>query len=560
MEKEYLFYDQVSLEYPLNESIDVRNELNDNEYIVSNVKNSNCEVYAPEINFYVKNTKAELGEKIPNIKKLYDIRIANYDLAQDLDFSQEVGNKLLIVSKKEEVELEASMSKEGFTCIVLNPLNIVDVNGHIGKLLVTIRKEEELLDLETDQIIWENAPEFAMKQSGTYDPRLIGFEKAIEQAIERKGAYKYKNFIKYDSSICQYHERNEEICGKCAEVCPTVAILKDDENKHLEFSHIDCHGCGGCISVCPSGALDYSQMPRVAFGEVSSFYKDTVALIIPRKMELESLHVDLPANVLPLATEGEKFLHEAHMMNLLQTSGNPIIFYTDFISKGTGDVIRIINEIFKRKYNKQAIFTCKDKNELEKTLSYIVPIPECVYGFNEEGMRKREIFSARLSHLVGVDDLGVIKTGEHVHYGNITINEDVCTLCLSCVGACNVRALTAHPEDNTLRFNPSICTNCTYCEVVCPEKDCLTVIRDEINLNPDYFKQNIMAKDDLFECVECGNEFATVKAVQKIANVMKPIFGNDDLRVRTLYCCADCKPKIMLQAHRDTIESERGIL
>ncbi len=60
-----------------------------------------------------------------------------------------------------------------------------------------------------------------------------------------------------------------------------------------------------------------------------------------------------------------------------------------------------------------------------------------------------------------------------------------------------------------------------------------------------------MAHDELFKCVECGSEFATVKSVEKIAQVMKPIFGNDELRVKTLYCCADCKPKVMLQAHMD---------
>ncbi|WP_024955992.1 4Fe-4S dicluster domain-containing protein, partial [Sulfurospirillum arcachonense] len=551
MRKEYLFYDRLGIEYPLDESIEITDEIKDNEYLVSNEDIKNTEIYAPEINFYVKNTQDDISERILNVKKLYEIRASNYDLAQDLDFAQEVGNKVLIVSNEEQEELINDLKQSSLTCIVLHPNNIVDVNGHIGKLTVTIRKEEELLDLECDQIIWADAPEFAMKQSGVYDANILGLKKAVEKVKTNNGTYNYKNFIKYDSSICQYHERNEEICGKCAEVCPTVAILKDDANKHLEFSHIDCHGCGGCISVCPSGAVDYSQMPRVAFSEISSFYENKVSLIIPRKMELEALHVKLTKNVLPLAIEGEKFLHEAHLMNLLQTSGNPIIFYTDFISKGTGDVIRIINEIFQKKYNKQAIFTCKDVNELEKTLETIIPIPECQYGINEDGMRKREIFSARLAHLVGEDDLGVVKTGEHVHYGNITINEEACTLCLSCVGACNVRALTAHPEDNTLRFNPSICTNCTYCEVVCPEKDCLSVIRDEITLDPDYFKQNVMAQDELFECVECGSEFATVKAVQKIANVMKPVFGNDAIRIKTLYCCADCKPKVMLQAHRN---------
>ena len=119
---------------------------------------------------------------------------------------------------------------------------------------------------------------------------------------------------------------------------------------------------------------------------------------------------------------------------------------------------------------------------------------------------------------------------------------------MSCVGACNVRALTVHPEDNTLRFNPSICTNCGYCEPTCPEKDCLSVIYDELSLKPDYFKQNIMAKDEIFKCVECGVGFAPKKAVMMIAQKMEPIFGDDKVRIRTLYCCESCKPKVMLKA------------
>jgi len=551
MQKEYLFYDQTVLEFPLDSSIDVLTVMDENSYIVSNTQTKNAQIYAPEINFYLNNTQDEISKKIQNIKKLYDIRAATYDLAQDLDYEESVGDKILIVSNKDEDKLESKLKNLEFTYIVLNPINIVDVNGHIGKLKVTIRREEGLIDLETDQIIWFDAPEFAVKQSGVYDPHIIGLEKAIDTTKTNSGTYNYKNFIKYDSSICQYHERRVEICGKCAEVCPTVAILKEDEEKHLAFSHIDCHGCGGCISVCPSGALDYSQMPRIAFKEITNFYKNSIALIIPRKMDLESLHVELAKDILPLAIEGEKYLHESHLLSLIQTSGNPVIFYTDFISRGSGDVIRIINEIFEKKYGKKAIFVCKDKKELEIAIMNAIPIKECVYGINEDGMSKREIFSARLSSFVGEDDLGVVKTGEHVHYGNMTINSDTCTLCLSCVGACNVKALTAHPEDNTLRFNPSICTNCGYCEVACPEKECLIVVYDELTLNPDYFKQNIMATDDIFECIECGVGFATVKSIEKIAQTMKPIFGDDELRIKTLYCCADCKPKVMLQAHMD---------
>jgi Fe-S-cluster-containing hydrogenase component 2 len=117
------------------------------------------------------------------------------------------------------------------------------------------------------------------------------------------------------------------------------------------------------------------------------------------------------------------------------------------------------------------------------------------------------------------------------------------------VGVCNVAALTAHPEDNTLKFNPSLCTDCGYCEVACPEKECLEMVHDTLSLTPEYFKKRTMAHDELFACIECGAEFATVKSIEKIATMMKPIFGEDEVKIRTLYCCADCKPKVMFRDH-----------
>ena len=119
---------------------------------------------------------------------------------------------------------------------------------------------------------------------------------------------------------------------------------------------------------------------------------------------------------------------------------------------------------------------------------------------------------------------------------------------MSCVGACNVDAIFANEADFTLRVNPSLCTACGYCEANCPEKDCLTIKRDEIQLQPMWFKENILAKDSLFACVECGKEFATKKAIEKIASIMGPIFAKvNETKKRTLYCCEDCKAKIMIK-------------
>ncbi len=552
MNNEYVFYTKDLLDFPLDDSIDVVNEpiSEDKGYIVSNSEEVTSLIYAPEINFYIRNSEDDLLQKIKNIKALYDIRSANFDYAKDIDFEQEVNEKLLIVTSDENfAKYKEILENKKFRAISLEPDMVLDVEGHIGELRVTLKKDDKEYEIDCDQIVWENAPDFAMKQSGVFDPALESLESIVNKLEKNLEGYRYKNYVVYDPNICQYHERREEICGKCAEVCPTVAILKEDESKHLILSHVDCHGCGGCVSVCPSGAMDYAQMPREGFGAIKEFYEDRVALIIPRKMELESLHVKTPKGVLPLAIEGEKFLSEMHFLSLIQTSGNPVIFFSDFISKGTGDSIYIINEIFQRKYNKQAVFICKNEEELKDIFPKLESMPECKWGFNEEGMRKREIFSARLAHLVGDEDLGVVKTGEHIHYGDIIINEDNCTLCLSCVGACNVRALTAHPEDNTLRFNPSICTNCGYCAPSCPEKDCLSIVEDELHLKPEYFTQRVMAKDELFKCVECGVPFATKKSIEKIASIMIPKFGDDKEKIRALYCCADCKAKVTMKSY-----------
>ena len=79
---------------------------------------------------------------------------------------------------------------------------------------------------------------------------------------------------------------------------------------------------------------------------MSKFYKDTHPLIIPLKMKMEDLEISIKENVLPFAIEGEKFLDETAFLTLLQMSGSQVIFYSDFLSKGTKDAIRIVNNIY----------------------------------------------------------------------------------------------------------------------------------------------------------------------------------------------------------------------
>jgi ferredoxin len=87
---------------------------------------------------------------------------------------------------------------------------------------------------------------------------------------------------------------------------------------------------------------------------------------------------------------------------------------------------------------------------------------------------------------------------------------------------------------------------CGECESVCPEK-AISLNAEGLRLNAARFQPRIVAKDDAFHCVECGKPFASSRSIQKVIALMTPLFGGDLLKIKTLSCCADCKPKVMLR-------------
>ena len=553
--QEFVYFSDRELDFPLPENILVTSELStasSNNFIVSNSKNVYGEIIADEIDFYISNSQDTIANKIKNVEKLYEINAIRFDFAQDVQYTQKVSQEVLLVStQKQKEEFLQSMIPDEFNLFHVSHEVIKSISGHIGNLSVIVNDTFKDTTLHVSQIVWYDQEEIATKQSGTFDPLKSSLDNVLATLRTNISNYEYKKFVVYDQNICQYHGRNEKTCGKCAEVCPSVAIQTNDDIKHLEFSHIDCHGCGGCISVCPSGALDYAPLNRESIYDISRMFSGHIPLVIPQKMNIKELKVELKENVLPFAIEGEKFLHEGSLLTIAQESGSQVIFYSDFLSKGTKDAIRILNDIYQKRHNLDAIIVAMDESELVDALNKVNFIEGSKHTINELNTRKREIFGTRLKNIVGEDDLGEVQTGEHIHYAKVNVNEANCTLCLACVAACNVDALVANISDNSLRINASICTACGFCEVVCPEKDCLTIEEDVIKLNPTWFKEQVLATDTLFACIECGKEFATTKAIEKIASIMSPIFAHDPVKERTLYCCADCKPKVMMSSYME---------
>ncbi len=558
--QEFIYYNKNGLDFPLNEKIQVTTNLDDikdKNFLISNTKDVKSELIAFEIDFYIKNSNDNFSKKIENVLKLYEINGNKFDFAQDISQNLKISNSLMIIYENLEDynSFVKNLKKDEFELYRVEEKLIKEIKNTIGEFEVVVNSNDKDIVLKTSQIVWFNQKLKKVKK-GIFDPKLVSSDEIVESLRANISSFSSIKTILYDKSICQYHERKDEICSKCEEVCPTNAITKDEKNRRLVFSLVDCIRCGECVSVCPSGSLNSANTSRESLYEVSSFYKNTKPLIISSKSNIDELSVELGKDVLPLCIVGDIF-DETMLLTYLQVSGSQLIYFSNDISKGTKESIKIVNDIYLAKYGKVGVYFVSSESELKDALEKQEFIENSYYDFNQRDMKKREVFSVRLQKLVGDEDLGIVKTGPDIHYGRVLVNEANCTLCLACVGACNVDALFANESDFTLRVNPSLCTACGYCEVICPESDCLSINYDEMELNPSWFGETILAQDKLFACVECGVEFATTKAIEKIAALMGPKFAFDPVKERTLYCCANCKPKVMMQSYFD--EKNKGL-
>lgn len=523
--------------------------------VVSN-HSQGCDIYAPEIDWYLKNSIASAQVKVQNLKRMYLSRMARYEYGTDMDFSIPTPPTLLLIGEGKEAEeflsLAKNYSKTHYEIGLLQADKILSISGNLGEFKAKIQIENGVGELNFAQAV--------IFYEDDYLSRFMGIEKAsdyedgldlLAKLDSRVGEYHYKTTITYNSSSCQYFHRRpnkntQGYCHKCANVCPTFGITKDDSIMELNFSQLDCIGCGGCVAVCPTGAVDYAPFSIQAFSEALKNYQDTQILLIAEPFLDDLNDFEISPHLSPFIINREKFLSEAHVLALLQESGHSCVYYSHIISRPSVEAIKLVNDIYQKIYQKEGFLIAKNPDELRLALRNIQKIESYTYSISA-GEHRRAHFSERLRFAIKGKDYGTVNSGasgELIRYGKISIDTQACTLCMSCVGACNVGSLTASNANFSLRFNSSVCTTCSYCVSSCPE-NAISLELSGIDLNPSWFEDKLMAQDEAFACIECGKTFATKKSIEKVKAKMQPFFQGDLVKLRTLECCPECKIKVM---------------
>lgn len=403
-----------------------------------------------------------------------------------------------------------------------------------------------------------NIVEFSQAVMFTYEEELLRFkgvynvanfenaETLLEVLCENLGEYNYKDIISYKEDYCQYHHRREKHCSKCADVCPTFGVGANDNLMELAFSMVDCIGCGACVGVCPTNCLEYEELPKEGLEEIIDLYREQRIFLcaLSDYEELCAQNVVLPESLTPMVLPNLLMLNENDLLTMLQTSGNGIVVYADTLSSP----MEFLNNITQQIYKKDFIVFVNNVESVLKAAQEIPSMEPYLYK-NRYNKPFRESFAQRLQYIIKDNHFGlaasvVRENSAPVFYGDIKVDANKCTLCLSCVGACNVSALFARSDDFSLRFNASLCTTCGYCITSCPE-NVMELSREGITLSAGYFKSREIARDAPFLCIECGNPFSTQKSIDKVVGMLSSAFSSDSKKLKTLQCCPDCKVKVM---------------
>ncbi len=407
--------------------------------------------------------------------------------------------------------------------------------------------------------------------------------KAVLELRDSTGEFEKPKFFNYQQKICA-HSRNEQIgCTACIDVCSAEAIRSDASMKGragglalpgiIVEPHL-CVGCGACTTVCPSGAISYATPRADEQGKrirtLLSTYRraggrDAALLIhsqgagtrligdLGRAARTEAKVHGVPARVLPL--------------DVWHTASIGIDLWLSAIAYGASQVLVLMTDEEAPDYRRavtaqmqvaQAILSglgfkgthfslleCTDARVLDVALRLAPPqnpVQPATFAVQSD---KRATLDFAIDHLrlqsAPAPDV-IALPAEGSPFGNLRVDTDKCTMCLSCVSACPEAALADNPEKLQLRFIEKNCVQCGLCASTCPE--------DAITLEPRLWladggkarKQlRVLNEVEPYRCIRCSKPFGTPKAVElMVAKLgMHPMFqgaGADRLRM-----CSDCR-------------------
>lgn len=397
--------------------------------------------------------------------------------------------------------------------------------------------------------------------------------KALFALSDLSGEFEKPRYIKFDADLCT-HSRNQTIgCTRCLDICPVSAITPAGD--HVEIDAYVCGGCGACNSVCPTGAARYDMPPADALYQrlrtlLSTYHKAggkaPVLLIHDERHGDDMIHAmarfggGLPANVLPFAVNEVTQIGFDLLACALGWGAAAIRILAG--PEKRGELAGLAQQIGLAEAamsglgygsGRVSVLDETDPTALEAMLRD-GPAPAPIKPGNFLAMGgKRAVTGLALAslHEAAPTPVDIVPLPEGAPLGAILVDNDGCTLCLSCVGVCPTGAIGDNPDMPQLSFNEQACVQCGLCLKTCPES--VITLKPRLAFTAEARGAVVLKEEEPFDCVRCGKPFGTKSTVERVVAQLAgkhPMFADGPMAER-IKMCDDCRVVDQFQAPDD---------
>ncbi len=391
------------------------------------------------------------------------------------------------------------------------------------------------------------------------DPEKL--RSALQVIPQMTGEFGKPVFVEYQENICAHSSSGITGCTRCLDCCPAEAI--QDKGKKIEVNTSLCRGCGSCTVGCPTGALSYTYPNMhewlIMIRNLLANYRKAGGaqpdlLIFDNKGEsaLFDIAGTLPDNMIPVPVEkiGSVGM-DAWLSTLAYGASSIALLIGNDTPKSIMAGIRYHLSVAHSMLNgmgypddRLRLIELKDDNTISignKERKSFDNNPAAGFEPFEKHRTIRLALNHLYQHAPDPQELTVLPEG--ASFGEIRVDHNTCTLCMSCVAICPVQALQHDDEKLKLSFMESSCVQCGMCHNACPEGS-ITLSSRYIYDDALASKPRLLNEDTPFCCIACGKPFISKRMFDSIKEKLAAADNwnvSDEVVPNWLQMCGDCR-------------------
>ncbi len=427
----------------------------------------------------------------------------------------------------------------------------------------------------TVDLVLDLAPEPLLRSEwtppGYIRPDVDGLDAAIDKLTALVGEFDKPRFFQLDPSRCAHSRAGITACSRCLDACPADAIRAGGDS--IEVDPGLCQGGGVCATACPSGAINYAYPRRSETQNTLAALLKSYAgsggnnpTILFHDAELGRARVDdaaasLPENVLPFQLLEIGSLGLDSTLGVLARGAAVAVLIPQETPASVCEVLYeqldIANRILENLgYDRPSLAVLNavapngGPSEIETLSGPLVPPA----GYAVQNDKRTALFlAAEHLHKHAPKPRPWVGLGAGAPTGEVTVDQDRCTLCMACVAQCPGKALVRGSDPPTLRFIEQNCVQCSLCARSCPEQAITASPR--LLFDPVARRQQrTLKEEEPFRCISCGKAFTTQSMIARIRTQVGTHAMFSGAAARRLEMCENCRAIDIMTSSTDRLQ------